>query len=155
MTRTYTVLIAILVVLVGVYLYVVIAGPVPHPPSFKDLKQKLGESRAVERSEIEAQGREDCFPGPAPRLVLAPRGACSVRVAKAWPWVRRELRLDRLGPGVPMHLQLAPAGDPGVPLRADPDPGAKPRITIPIPSAGGTVSVACVLGCSAVLVASP
>ena len=154
MTRTYILLIAILVVLVGVYLYVVLAGPVPQPPRFKDLQQKLGEARAVERSEIEAQGRDDCFRGPAPRLVLAPRGSCSVHVAKTSPWVRRELRLDRLDQ-VPMHLQLAPAGEPGVRLRADPDPGAKPRITIPIPSGGGTVSVTCLLGCSADLAATP
>jgi hypothetical protein len=154
MTRTYIVLISILVVLVGVYLYVALAGPVPHPPSLDDLKQKLGESRAVERSEVEAQGRDDCFAGPASRLVLAPRGSCSVHVGKTWPWVRRDLRLDRLGP-VPMHLALVPAGEPGVPLRADPDPGEKPRVTIPIPSSGGTVSVTCVLGCSALLVASP
>ena len=152
MTRTYILLIAILVVLVGVYLYVALAGPVPHPPSFTDLKQKLGESRAVERSEVEAQGRDDCFSGPASRLVLAPRGSCSVRVGRTWPWVRRELRLDRVGP-VPMHLQLAPAGDPGVPLHADPDPGATARV--PIPSVGGTVTVTCLLGCSAGLAVAP
>jgi hypothetical protein len=152
MNRMYILLIAILVLLVGLYLYVVSVGPAPHPPSFSDLQHKLGESRPVERSEIEAQGREDCFSGPAPRVTLAPRGSCSVRVGKAWPWVRRELRLDRMGP-VPMHLQLAPAGEPGVPLHADPDPGATARV--PIPSAGGTVSVTCVLGCSAGLVAAP
>ena len=161
MNRTSILLIAILVLLVGVYTYVVIAGPVPRPPSFHDLERRFGPARAVDRSEVEAQGRNDCFRRPEPLLVLAPRGSCSVYVAKTWPWVRRELRLDRLDrvpmrlDPVPMRLDLVPAGDPGVPLHADSDSGEKPRVTMPIPSAGGTVSVTCLQGCSALLVETP